>query len=97
MQLELKDHIDDAIRTDGKDDCADKILKLDREGELEGMTKADIADVVGWSRSHVSNVINDYFVEESHGLENGMDASDTADYRSGFKDGFRTARELMGD
>lgn len=59
-EIRRRDNIPESIRTPGKDDAALVIENLIANGKWP-MTPSDIAEESDWSRSHMRNVLDQYF------------------------------------
>lgn len=98
--MQLKDPLPDDVRTPDRDNAAEQIQDLMQEGRFEEMSKADVADEIGYSRQHVSNVLDTYFQESSNGTQETVEPQgetieitipenvNKADYLQGFFDGY---------
>jgi len=60
--IELKDSIPSNVRTPGKDDAAEYIQEEVVEKGRWPMDLNKIAEEAGWSRQHIKNTIDDYFI-----------------------------------
>ena len=60
-EIERKTNVDDDIRTPGKDEVADYIEEEVIEAGRWPMDIIEIADEVGYSRQHTTNVIREYY------------------------------------
>jgi len=112
--LQRKAHVPDHDRTPDRDELARWIDKEIVNGGLDWSetTIQDISQMADWSREHVSNVLDRYFVPASQAgggditqLIQALPTPDGNDefeagYRSGFADGARWAlenREMLAD
>lgn len=60
-ELQIKPDLPGEVRTQGKDDAAEKILEMQDRGDLKGKSAREIAEEIDWSRSHVQAVLEEYF------------------------------------
>lgn len=69
-EIRRRDNIPDSIRTPGKDDAALEIESAIANGDWPA-TPSELAEDSSWSRSHMRNVLDQYFepVDESEGGE----------------------------
>ena len=101
--IRRKEHVPDSVRTEKKDEAADVIE------ELWPAPKTEIADVAGCSRTHIDNVLEDYFEEIQHpGVRtsdgNGRpevrieipDDAEEDSYLRGYFDGFIEGKGVRG-
>lgn len=101
-KLRRKAVVPDADRTPARDEAADwiedNVVNNDR---WHSVTITEIADGAGFSREHISNVLDRYFEPQSQQaddltllLGNDVPSEQSAEYRQGFADGFRQALNL---
>jgi len=59
--LQPKADVPDGDRTEGKDDAFEQLEALREQGELYGRPMTALEKEIGWSRQHISNVLEDYY------------------------------------
>jgi hypothetical protein len=97
--IQRKRNVPDSQRTPQRDEVAEWITDqfVDGDESFGAWTLSDIADEVGYSRTHVTTVVDLYFEPAtSHNDDPVLDALGGADieqsgdgYQAGLRDGFR--------
>lgn len=101
--LQRKRVVPDSDRTPARDDAADWIeANVVSEDVWPEWTISAIADEAGYSREHISKVLDLYFDPAgqagsgplAEALGGAVDAEASADYRAGYRDGFADALDM---